>query len=48
MPNLPGLIQIVTLLAAIVLVTRPLGGYMRRVFDGERTFLSPSCAPSNA
>src|SRR5487761_2607405 len=45
MPNLPGLVQIVTVLAAIVLVTRPLGGYMRRVFDGERTFLSPVLRP---
>jgi K+-transporting ATPase ATPase A chain len=45
MPNLPGLVQIVTVLAAIVLVTRPLGGYMRRVFDGERTFLSPVMRP---
>jgi K+-transporting ATPase ATPase A chain len=45
MPDLAGLVQIVTLLAAIVLVTRPLGGYMRRVFDGERTFLSPVMRP---
>ena len=45
MPNLPGLIQIVAVLGAILLVTRPLGGYMRRVFDGERTFLSPVMRP---
>ncbi len=45
MPDLPGLIQAVALLAAIILVTRPLGGYMRRVMDGERTFLSPVMRP---
>src|SRR5664280_1155946 len=45
MPNRPGLIQIVAVLGAILLVTRPLGGYMRRVFEGERTFLSPVMRP---
>src|SRR6201998_386156 len=29
----------------IVLITRPLGGYMTRVFAGERTFLSPVLRP---
>jgi len=45
MANLPAIVQAVTLLAAIVLVARPLGGYIRRVMDGERTFLWPVFRP---
>ena len=30
---------------ALFLITRPLGGYMTRVFSGERTFLSPVLRP---
>ncbi|MER9567549.1 potassium-transporting ATPase subunit KdpA, partial [Mesorhizobium sp. M0571] len=29
----------------VVLLAKPLGGYMHRVFSGERTFLSPILAP---
>ena len=29
----------------VILITRPLGGYMTRVFAGERTFLSPVLRP---
>ncbi len=36
----------ITLFSAIVIaITRPLGGYMTRVFAGERTFLSPVLRP---
>jgi len=29
----------------VILATRPFGGYMTRVFNGERTFLSPILRP---
>ena len=38
-PN--GVIQILLFFTLILLVTKPLGAYMARVFDGERTLLSP-------
>ena len=34
-----------TIAAAVLLVTPPLGRYMHRVFEGERTILSPVLAP---
>lgn len=35
-----------TLFFAVLLVTvKPLGGYIARVYEGERTFLTPVCAP---
>ena len=37
--------QIALYCAAIVALVRPLGGYMTRVFNGERTFLSPILVP---
>ncbi|HUC63310.1 MAG TPA: potassium-transporting ATPase subunit KdpA [Alphaproteobacteria bacterium] len=40
-----GLAQIALYFALIVLVTKPLGGYMTRVFAGERTFLAPVLRP---
>jgi K+-transporting ATPase ATPase A chain len=40
-----GWIQILLFGAIVVAVTRPLGGYMTRVFNGERTFLSPVLRP---
>ncbi len=36
-----GWIQIILYCAIIVALTPVLGGYMTRVFNGERTFLSP-------
>ena len=36
-----GWLQIALSCALLVLLTKPLGGYMTRVFTGERTFLSP-------
>ena len=41
-----GWAQIVVFCGAVALVTRPLGGYMTRVFAGERTALSPILAPA--
>ncbi|WP_424626858.1 potassium-transporting ATPase subunit KdpA [Bradyrhizobium sp. SYSU BS000235] len=43
-----GWIQILLFCAIIVALVRPLGGYMTKVFDGERTFLSPVIRPIEA
>ena len=40
-----GWLQILLFFAALTLLTRPLGGYLQRVFDGERTLLSPLLRP---
>src|SRR6266446_413148 len=40
-----GWIQIALFCAVIALLVKPLGGYMTRVFTGERTFLSPVLVP---
>jgi K+-transporting ATPase ATPase A chain len=40
-----GWIQIALYVAVIIVLTKPLGGYMTRVFNGERTFLSPLLRP---
>ena len=40
-----GWAQILVYCAIIVALVRPLGGYMTRVFNGERTFLSPILVP---
>ncbi len=42
-PN--GLIQIALFCLVVLVLARPLGGYMTRVFAGERTFLSPVLVP---
>src|SRR5665213_1389338 len=36
-----GILQILLFFALILAVTKPLGTFMTRVFDGERTFLHP-------
>jgi potassium-transporting ATPase potassium-binding subunit len=36
-----GILQIVIFLGAILICTKPLGAFMVRVFEGERTFLHP-------
>jgi len=36
-----GVLQIALYFAALLAVTKPLGAFMARVFDGERTFLHP-------
>jgi K+-transporting ATPase ATPase A chain len=43
--TLNGWIQIAIYCAIVLLLVRPLGGYMTRVFAGERTFLSPVLRP---
>jgi K+-transporting ATPase ATPase A chain len=40
-----GWLQIVLYCAVVVALVKPLGGYMTRVFSGERTFLSPVFVP---
>ena len=40
-----GWIQIALFSVIIILITRPFGGYMTRVFNGERTFLHPVLRP---
>lgn len=40
-----GWIQIALFCLAVLVLTRPLGGYMTRVFAGERTLLSPLFQP---
>jgi K+-transporting ATPase ATPase A chain len=43
--TLEGWVQIALFAAVIVLIARPLGGYMTRVFNGDRTLLSPVLRP---
>jgi K+-transporting ATPase ATPase A chain len=43
-----GWIQIALFCAVVVALVRPLGGYVTRVFNGERTFLSPVLRPIEA
>ncbi|MEZ0303093.1 MAG: potassium-transporting ATPase subunit KdpA [Hyphomicrobiaceae bacterium] len=43
--TLIGWIQILLYCAIVVALVKPLGGYMTRVFNGERTFLSPVLRP---
>src|SRR6266700_2732462 len=46
--TLIGWTQIISYCAIVVALARPLGGYMTRVFNGERTFLSPALRPVEA
>ena len=43
--TISGWVQIALFGVIVILITRPLGGYMTRVFNGERTFLSPILRP---
>jgi K+-transporting ATPase ATPase A chain len=43
--TLAGWAQILVFCAIIIALAKPLGAYMTRVFEGERTFLSPVLAP---
>ena len=43
--TLIGWIQIIVFAAVVLALVKPLGGYMTRVFAGERTFLSPLLRP---
>ncbi len=40
-----GWMQVLLYCAIVVALVRPLGGYMTRVFNGERTFISPLLQP---
>jgi K+-transporting ATPase ATPase A chain len=44
-PSLPGLLQAISLFVVAILLARPLGGYVRKVMEGERVFLSPVVRP---
>jgi K+-transporting ATPase ATPase A chain len=46
--TLIGWIQILLYCAIVVALAKPLGGYITRVFNGERTFLSPLLRPVEA
>ena len=46
--TLIGWIQIILYCAIVVALVKPLGWYMTRVFNGERTFLSPVLRPVEA
>jgi K+-transporting ATPase ATPase A chain len=43
--TLNGWLQIALYCVVVIAIARPLGGYMTRVFSGERTFLSPVLNP---
>jgi len=43
--TLNGWIQILAFCGIVILLVKPLGGYMTRVFSGERTLLSPFLVP---
>src|SRR5215469_2815787 len=43
--TISGWVQIALFGVILVLITRPLGGYMTRVFSGQRTLLSPVLRP---
>jgi len=43
--TISGCVQIALFSVIVILITRPFGGYMTRVFAGERTFLSPVLRP---
>src|SRR6185437_4004804 len=40
-----GWLQIAIFSVLVILIAKPLGGYMTRVFEGERTLLSPVLRP---
>jgi K+-transporting ATPase ATPase A chain len=40
-----GWLQIIAYFVLLILLVKPLGGYMARVFEGKRTFMSPVLAP---
>ena len=40
-----GLLQFGLIFIALLLTTKPLGAFLKKVYDGERTFLSPALSP---
>ncbi len=43
--TLQSVLQVLIFLAILLLITKPLGLYMTRIFSGERTWLTPVLAP---
>ncbi|MCC7370983.1 MAG: potassium-transporting ATPase subunit KdpA [Chloroflexi bacterium] len=43
--TLPGIVQIAVFFLLLLLLTKPLGGYMARVYQGEQTWLDPILTP---
>lgn len=43
--TLIGIVQILVFFAVIVAITKPIGAFMYRVFEGQRTFLHPVLGP---
>ncbi len=43
--TLPGIVQIIIFFAIVLALTKPLGVFMYRVFEGQRTFLHPVLRP---
>lgn len=43
--NIMSWLQFPLYIGVLLILVKPLGGYMARVFQGERTFLSPAIAP---
>ena len=43
--TLLGIAQILVFFAIVLAITKPLGMFMYRVFEGERTFLHPDLSP---
>jgi hypothetical protein len=39
--TISGWIQILLFFAVLILLVKPLGGYMAKVLEGEKTFLTP-------
>lgn len=39
------ILQIVALLVLVTLIVKPFGGYMKKIYQGQRTFLSPILGP---
>jgi K+-transporting ATPase ATPase A chain len=44
-PSLPGLLQALSLFAVAILLAKPLGGYIYKVMEGRRVFVSAALRP---
>ncbi len=45
--TLNGWLQIALFIAAVLLLAKPMGSYMTRVFERRKTFLDPLLVPAN-
>ncbi|MGO8949929.1 MAG: potassium-transporting ATPase subunit KdpA [Ktedonobacterales bacterium] len=43
--SLANVVQYAVFLGVVILLVKPVGGYLSRVFSGEKTFLDPVCRP---